>query len=116
MFMARVHRVGTLSRLVFAENSVFRTPMPVQIRFRITSDADAVHREDEIAYVPFGQTQRRSSRFSARAYPLVTRGDGSGQGCADFRARRSGRLGAGSGGGAGSVADRLHARGCRGGP
>src|SRR3954452_2738227 len=89
--------------------------MPVQIQSWITSDDDAVHREEEIAYVPFGQTQRRSSWSPARAYPLVMMGDGCGPGCADFRARRSGRLGAGSGGGAGSVADRLHARGCRGG-
>jgi hypothetical protein len=71
MFMARVHRVGTLNRLAFPENSFFRTPLPVQTRFRITSDDDAVHREDEIVYVPFDQTQRRSSRFSAWAYSLV---------------------------------------------
>src|SRR6185436_7597252 len=98
MFMARVHRVGTLNRLASSVNSALKTPMPVQIRSWITSDDDAVHREDKIAYVPFGQTRRRSSRFPDRAYPLVTMGNGSGQGCADFRARRSGRLVAGSGG------------------
>src|SRR5687768_1469128 len=83
---------------------------------RISNDDDAVPCEDETTYVPFDQRQRGSSRFSARTYAPVTVGEGSGQGCADSRTWRGGRVAAGSGGSSRSVADRLHARGCRGGP
>jgi hypothetical protein len=46
-----------VDRLEFLENSAFRTPMRVQIRFRIVTDDDAVLSEGEIACFDKGDDQ-----------------------------------------------------------